>query len=68
MPRSGRFRDRIRVSLPPRDLGGVMACMSAKAAILGTGFGEIRSGADEFKVAHEHFFDGFDTENQHFDL
>ncbi len=45
-----------------------MACMSAKAAILGTGFGEIRSGADEFKVAHEHFFDGFDTENQHFDL
>jgi ketosteroid isomerase-like protein len=49
------------------DLDGVMACMSAKAAILGTGPGEIWSGPDEIKVAHEHFFDGFDKGEQHFD-
>jgi len=49
------------------DLDGVMACMSAKAAILGTGPGEIWSGPDEIKEAHEHFFDGFDKGEQHFD-
>jgi ketosteroid isomerase-like protein len=49
------------------DLDGVMACMSAKAAILGTGPGEIWSGPDEIKVAHEHFFDGFDKGEQNFD-
>jgi ketosteroid isomerase-like protein len=49
------------------DLDGVMACMSAKAAILGTGPGEIWSGPDEIKSAHEHFFDGFDKGEQRFD-
>jgi uncharacterized protein (TIGR02246 family) len=41
-----------------QDLNGVMACLTEKAAIMGTGPGEIWSGADEIKVAYEHFFEG----------
>ena len=48
------------------DIDGVMACMSEKAAIMGTGPGEIWSGAEEIKAAHEHFFDGFDKGEQNF--
>ena len=49
------------------DIDGVMACMSEKAAIMGTGPGEIWSGPEEIKGAHEHFFDGFDKGEQNFE-
>jgi len=49
------------------DLDGVMASLSEKCAIMGTGPGEIWSGPDEIKGAHEHFFDGFDKGEQHFE-
>jgi len=49
------------------DLDGVMATMSGKAAIMGSGPGEIWSGADEIKAAHQKFFEGFDAKQQGFD-
>ena len=49
------------------DLPGVMATMSDKAAIMGSGPGEIWSGADEIKAAHQHLFEGFDAKQQGFD-
>ena len=49
------------------DLDGVMAAFSEKAAILGTGPGEIWSGPDEIKAAYRHFFEGFDMGQQTFD-
>src|SRR5215510_15454942 len=48
-------------------LNGVMATMSEKAAIMGSGPGEIWSGADEIKAAHQHLFEGFDARQQSFD-
>jgi uncharacterized protein (TIGR02246 family) len=50
-----------------QDLNGVMACFAAKAAIMGTGPGEIWSGPDEIKVAYQHFFEGFDKGKQKFE-
>jgi ketosteroid isomerase-like protein len=50
-----------------QDLDGVMACFSEKAAIMGSGPGEIWSGPDEIKVAYQHFFDGFDKGEQKFE-
>jgi uncharacterized protein (TIGR02246 family) len=49
------------------DLDGVMALMSEKAAIMGCGPGEIWSGSDEIKAAHQEFFDGFDIGAQSFE-
>ena len=49
------------------DLDGVMACMSEKAAIMGCGPGEIWSGPDEIKAAHQQLFDGFDVGEQSFE-
>jgi uncharacterized protein (TIGR02246 family) len=49
------------------DLDGVMACMSENGAMLGTGPGEIWSGADEIKAAHQRLFQGFDKGEQKFD-
>ena len=46
------------------DLKGVMATLTEKAAIMGTGPGEVWIGPDELKVAYEHFFEGFDKEEQ----
>ena len=46
------------------DLDEVMACLTEKAAIMGTGPGEIWSGPDEIKVAYQHFFEGFDKGEQ----
>jgi hypothetical protein len=37
------------------DLNGVMACLTEKAAIMGTGPGEIWVGPQAIKVAYEHF-------------
>jgi uncharacterized protein (TIGR02246 family) len=48
------------------DLDGVLASFSAKAAIMGTGPGEIWSGPDEIRAAHQRFFDGFDYGAQSF--
>jgi uncharacterized protein (TIGR02246 family) len=50
-----------------QDLDGVMACFAEKAAILGTGPGEIWSGPDEIKIAYQHFFEGFDKGEQKFE-
>jgi ketosteroid isomerase-like protein len=49
------------------DLTGVMACLTGKAAIMGTGPGEIWVGPEEIKVAYEHFFEGFDKGDQKFE-
>jgi len=49
------------------DLNGVMACLTEKAAIMGTGPGEIWVGPEEIKVAYEHFFEGFDKGEQKFE-
>jgi uncharacterized protein (TIGR02246 family) len=49
------------------DMDGVLACFTEKAAIMGSGPGEIWSGPDEIKVAYEHFFEGFDTGEQKFE-
>jgi uncharacterized protein (TIGR02246 family) len=49
------------------DLNGVMTCFTEKAAIMGTGPGEIWSGPDEIKVAYEHFFESFDKGEQKFE-
>src|SRR4029450_1641253 len=49
------------------DLKGVMACLTEKAAIMGTGPGEIWVGPDEIKAAYEHFFEGFDKGEQDFE-
>ena len=43
-----------------QDLKGVMACFTEKAAIMGTGPGEIWVGPGEIKVAYEYLFEGFD--------
>src|SRR6516225_10860128 len=50
-----------------QDLNQVLACMTDKAAIMGTGPGEIWSGPDEIKVAYQHFFEGFDKGEQKFE-
>jgi ketosteroid isomerase-like protein len=42
------------------DLDGVMACLSEKATVMGSGPGEVWSGPDEIKAAHQHLFEGFD--------
>ena len=49
------------------DLAGVMATMSEKAAMMGCGPGEIWSGPDELKAAHEHLFETFDIGQQNFE-
>ena len=46
------------------DLKSVMACLTEKAAIMGTGPGEIWLGPEDIKVAYEHFFEGFDKGEQ----
>jgi uncharacterized protein (TIGR02246 family) len=50
-----------------QDLDGVMACLTDKAAIMGSGPGEIYSGPDEIRVAYQHFFKGFDKGEQKFE-
>ena len=50
-----------------QDLNGVLACFIEKAAIMGSGPGEIWSGPDEIKAAYQHFFEGFDKGEQKFE-
>lgn len=49
------------------DIAGVLATMSEKTAVMGTGPGEIWSGPEEIKGAYGHFFQGFDKGEQEFD-
>jgi uncharacterized protein (TIGR02246 family) len=53
-------------ALKRQDLAAVLALMADKAAIMGTGPGEIYSGHKGIKTAYEHFFQGFDKGEQHF--
>jgi ketosteroid isomerase-like protein len=55
------------VAFSKQDLDGVMATLSQKAAIMGSGPGEIWSGPDEIKAAYQAFFEGFDNGQQSFD-
>jgi uncharacterized protein (TIGR02246 family) len=50
-----------------QDMNGVLACFTEKAAVMGSGPGEIWSGPEEIKVAYEHFFEGFDKGEQKFE-
>jgi ketosteroid isomerase-like protein len=49
------------------DLKGVMACLAERAAIMGTGPGEVWLGPGEIKAAYKHFFEGFDKGEQKFE-
>jgi len=49
------------------DLKGVMATLTEKASIMGTGPGEMWVGPAEIKDAYEHFFQGFDKGQQEFE-
>ena len=48
------------------NLEGVLATLAPKAAIIGTGPGEVWSTTEEIKDAYEHFFQGFDKGEQDF--
>ncbi len=49
------------------DLPGVMACLTDKAMIMGTGPEEVWAGPDEIKFAYENFFTGFDKGSHDYD-
>jgi len=49
------------------DFNGVLATMTEKTAIMGTGPGEVWNGPAEIKDAYEHFFQDFDKGTQSFD-
>ncbi|MDB6155586.1 MAG: hypothetical protein JWL90_4039 [Chthoniobacteraceae bacterium] len=49
------------------DLDGVMKCLADKAAVMGTGPGEMWSGPEEIKGAYTHFFEGYDKGEQDFE-
>jgi uncharacterized protein (TIGR02246 family) len=49
------------------DLKGVMATMTEKASIMGSGPGEMWVGQAEIKDAYEHFFQGYDKGQQDFE-
>ena len=48
------------------DMKGVLATFSPKAVIIGSGPGELWSGADEIEGAYENFFKSFDKKTQNF--
>jgi ketosteroid isomerase-like protein len=49
------------------DLEGVLKCLTEKAAIMGTGPGEMWSGPEEITDAYKHFFEGYDKGQQEFE-
>ena len=49
------------------DLKGVLATLTEKSAIMGSGPGEMWVGPAEIKDAYEHFFQGFDKGQQEFE-
>jgi uncharacterized protein (TIGR02246 family) len=54
-------------ALKGHDLEGVLKTFAKKGAVMGTGPGEIWSGAEELKDAYTHFFEGFDKGEQAFE-
>lgn len=48
------------------DLSGVMAVLAPNAVIMGTGPGELWTGADDLKMAYGNFFQGYDKGEQNF--
>jgi uncharacterized protein (TIGR02246 family) len=54
-------------AMTAHDLNGVLATMTEKTTIMGTGPGEIWSGPAEIKDAYTHFFQDFDKGSQKFD-
>jgi uncharacterized protein (TIGR02246 family) len=54
-------------AMKSHDLPGILALMTEKAAIMGTGPGEIWSGHEEIRTAYEHFFQDFDKGQQEFE-
>jgi len=50
-----------------QDLPAILALFAEKAAVMGSGPGEIWSGPEEIKTAYEHFFQGYDVGAQEFD-
>ena len=70
---SNRELEKIRAVLKAHDdamtnhnLDGVLAALSPKAVVMGTGPGEIWSGPEELKDAYTHFFADFDKGAQEF--
>ncbi len=49
------------------DFAGVMATLAEKAAVMGTGPGEMWSGKEEIQGAYKHFFEVFDKGQQKFE-
>ena len=54
-------------AMTSHDLKGVMATLSEKASIMGSGPGEMWVGPAEIKDAYEHFFEGYDKGQQEFE-
>jgi ketosteroid isomerase-like protein len=54
-------------AMTSHDLKGVMATLSDKASIMGSGPGEMWVGPEEIKDAYEHFFQGYDKGQQEFE-
>jgi ketosteroid isomerase-like protein len=53
-------------AMTSHNLKGVLAVLSPKAVIMGSGPGELWSAEAEIKDAYEHFFQGFDKGEQDF--
>jgi uncharacterized protein (TIGR02246 family) len=53
-------------AMTSHNLDGVLAVLSPKAVIMGTGPGEVWAGTEEIKDAYKHFFEGFDKGEQDF--
>lgn len=49
------------------DLPGVLQCLDANAAVMGSGPGEMWAGPAEIKIAYEHFFANYDRGQQDFE-
>ena len=54
-------------AMTSHDLKGVLATMTEKAAVMGSGPGEMWIGPEEIKDAYEHFFQGYDKGQQDFE-
>jgi uncharacterized protein (TIGR02246 family) len=54
-------------AMTAHDLDGVLATLADNVSIMGTGPGEMYTGADQIKEAYEHFFMVFDKAEQHFE-
>ena len=53
-------------AMTKHDLNGVMATFAPKAALMGTGPGELWTTPEQIKEAYKHFFEGFDKGQQDF--